>query len=63
MSDYDFEDMYDDEDYEVERTKCLNCKGTGKIPLFVSLSECPACKGLGEIEKNSSQKYDQEFYD
>jgi len=66
--DFDFDDEYDyadsgDGDYETERTKCLKCDGTGKIPLFVTLSKCPACQGCGEIVKITSQNSDYEYYD
>lgn len=37
-----------EEEQSSEETKCLTCKGTGKIPLAITLSDCPDCDGSGK---------------
>jgi DnaJ-class molecular chaperone len=29
--------------------RCEKCKGSGKVPLLISLSKCPDCEGTGKI--------------
>lgn len=58
MNDIDDEiDSCEGDRYDQEED-CPKCNGTGKIPLFTSISDCVVCEGTG-VNLEKAGYYDQ----